>query len=211
VPSMNVLERPEWMGSQTKGGNAMSIGGTRTEAPPEQPSVVEHRRAQPSGPTRALWLAVILALVVGLVGGYFLRWGLSPSTTTTETVPTLSDPAATAAPLVDRFFTLLEKKDVAGLQSFLSPAFQVQRADGSAGTKADELKPGALTISSFSISNLGATQAGSALIVHYLVTARGSINGRPYAPGPAPRLSVFVWDGSAWQLAAHANFNPLTG
>jgi hypothetical protein len=37
------------------------------------------------------------------------------------------------------------------------------------------------------------------------------VNGKRFTPGPAPRLSVFVWNGRGWQLVAHANFNPLTG
>jgi hypothetical protein len=39
----------------------------------------------------------------------------------------------------------------------------------------------------------------------------GNVNGKPYTPGPAPRLTVFAWNGQRWQLAAHSNFNPLTG
>ncbi len=29
--------------------------------------------------------------------------------------------------------------------------------------------------------------------------------------GRVSRLSVFTWDGAQWQIAAHANVNPLTG
>jgi len=53
--------------------------------------------------------------------------------------PRLTDPTATASPLVNRFFNLIEHNDVKGLQRLLSPAFQLERADGSGGTKAEYL------------------------------------------------------------------------
>jgi hypothetical protein len=124
--------------------------------------------------------------------------------------PHLADPAATARGLVVRFFTFVENKDVAGLQRFLSPAFQVQRADGSASAKAQYLTQ-LPSVTNFQITNLVATQDRSTLVVRYLATVEGLVNGKPYTPGPAPRLSVFSWSGEAWQLAAHANFNPLAG
>ena len=64
---------------------------------------------------------------------------------------------------------------------------------------------------SFTLSKLYATQAHGALVVRYVAVGTGIVNGKPYTPGPAPRLSVFSWSGTRWQLAAHANFNPLTG
>jgi len=67
------------------------------------------------------------------------------------------------------------------------------------------------TINKFQITRLRATRADGTLVVRYLAQIEGSVNGKPYTPGPAPRLSVFVWNGKRWQLAAHANFNPLTG
>jgi hypothetical protein len=124
--------------------------------------------------------------------------------------PQTANPTAKATQLVDRFFVLLAHKDRAGLQSFLSPGFQVQRADGSGAEKRDYLANLA-TINKFQITQLRPTRAGATLVVRYLAQIEGSINGKPYTPGPAPRLSVFVWNGKRWQLAAHANFNPLTG
>ena len=57
--------------------------------------------------------------------------------------PKLSNPTATATKLSNQFFTLLVDKDIPGLTKFLSPAFQVQRADGSgSGKKAWLALPG---------------------------------------------------------------------
>ena len=136
--------------------------------------------------------------------------GSSVAAPTAKPAPRLAHPTAAARPLVTRFFNLLMHKDVAGLQAFLSPAFQVQRADGSTDRKAAYLSH-LSTINSFSLTNLVATQAGATLVVRYLAVAEGIVNGKPYTPGPAPRLSVFAWNGARWQLIAHGNFNPLTG
>jgi hypothetical protein len=152
-------------------------------------------------PTRVVFLAC--AVAVGLAS-------CSSSGPTEEPAPSLADAGATARPLVDRFFTLVEHKDVPGLRRFLSSAFQVQRADGSASVGEQYLTE-LPTVDTFRITKLVATQAGSVLVVRYLATVTGKVNGKPYTPGPAPRLSVFIWNGSAWKLAAHANFNPLTG
>ena len=124
--------------------------------------------------------------------------------------PRYADPTAAAKPLVLRFFVLIQEKDVNGLNAFLSPAFQVQRADGTASGKKEYLQK-LPDVQKFSITGLHATQAGGTLVVRYLARVVGTVNGKPYTPGPAPRLSVFTWNGTRWQLAAHANFNPLTG
>jgi hypothetical protein len=119
-------------------------------------------------------------------------------------------PEETARPLVVKFFKLVRDRDVAGLVTFLSPAFQVQRADGSGAGKAEYLDRLPI-VRKFTLANLKATRAGATLVVRYLATVEGLVNGKPYTPGPAPRMSVFHWTGKRWQLAAHANFNPLTG
>ena len=125
-------------------------------------------------------------------------------------VPRLARPLATAKPLVNRFFTLVQRHDTAALDQFLAAGFQVQRADGSGGRKTPYLK--ALpTVRKFSLSRFSVTQANGALVVRYLATVQGVLNGKLYTPGPAPRLSIFTWNGGRWQLAAHANFNPLRG
>ena len=124
--------------------------------------------------------------------------------------PRLANPTTAALPLVTHFFALLQHKDQAGLKALLAPGFQVQRADGSGAGKTEYLANLA-TIDTFELTKLTATESNGTLVVRYLATVTGITNGKTYAPGPAPRLSVFSWNGSRWQLAAHANFNPLTG
>ncbi|PWU24370.1 MAG: hypothetical protein C5B48_06740 [Candidatus Rokuibacteriota bacterium] len=135
---------------------------------------------------------------------------LSAASTASRPAPRYANPVAGAKPLVLRFFVLLERKNRAGLERFLSHAFQVQRADGSASGKAAYLA-NLPSVIKFYISDLVATQAGSTLVARYLARVEGRVNGKAYTPGPAPRLSVFAWNGKRWQLAAHANFNPLKG
>jgi hypothetical protein len=108
------------------------------------------------------------------------------------------------------FYTLLERKDAAGLKRFLSPAFQLQGADGTGFSRAQFLNS-LPNISKFKLSRFTATQGGSVLVVRYLVAVEGVASGKRFTPGPAPRLTVFSWDGKAWRLAAHANFNALKG
>jgi hypothetical protein len=124
--------------------------------------------------------------------------------------PKLANPTATATKLSNQFFTLLVDKDIPGLTKFLSPAFQVQRADGSGSGKKAWLAKLA-DIQEFTLTDFHGTQAGGTLIVRYLATVKGTTNGRPYTPGPAPRLASYTWNGTRWQITSNANFNPLTG
>ena len=124
--------------------------------------------------------------------------------------PRLANQNATGKALATKFFSLLQHKEVAGLQAFLAPNFQVQRADGSADGKVSYMKK-LPAIYSFRLSRVIASYANGTLVVRYLAKATGLIDGKRYTPGWAPRLSVFSWNGTRWQLSAHSNFNPLTG
>lgn len=133
-----------------------------------------------------------------------------PAVASARPVPRLANPTATARPLVNRYLALLKSKNQAGLEQFLAPGFQIERADGSGDGKTAYLAD-LPTIENFTVSKMTATESNGALVVRYLAEVQGVANGKPYTPGPAPRLSVFSWNGTRWQLAAHANFNPLTG
>lgn len=146
-------------------------------------------------------------LVCGLVLAALIAF---PAAASARPVPRLAHPTATARPLANRFLALLQSKNRAGLQQFLAPGFQIERADGSGDGKTAYLAD-LPTVQSFSVSKVTATESNGVLVARYLSEVVGIVNGKPYTPGPAPRLSVFSWNGTRWQLAAHANFNPLTG
>jgi hypothetical protein len=172
-------------------------------------SGMESTVAAPSGRAAASLRLRPLALALGVLA-LVLAPGASGTLPTGKPAPRLADPTGTAEQLVNRFFVLLAHKDRRGLQQFLSPGFQVQRADGS-GAEKKEYLANLATIDQFQITGVRATQASGTLVVRYLAKVEGVVNGKPYKPGPAPRLSVFAWAGKHWQLVAHANFNPLTG
>jgi hypothetical protein len=152
--------------------------------------------------TRPVLLACTLALALVFAG--------ASAQSSRQAAAQLAHPDAAARPLVARFFTLLEHKDVAGLKRLLSPAFQLQGADGGGFNKTQFLKH-LPTISKFQLSGFTRTRAGSVLVVRYRVSVEGVVSGKRFTRGPAPRLTVFSWDGRAWRMIAHANFNPLTG
>ena len=153
---------------------------------------------------RRYHLVVVSCAVMLLIGVL----ALAPAGATTHAQTT--DPVATGKSLVTRYFTLIQKKDAAGLDKMLSPAFQLERADGTGLGKIEYLQK-LPTVTSFELEDFSASRAGSVLVVRYLATATGVVDGKPYTPGPAPRLSVFTRHGKHWQIVAHANFNPLTG
>lgn len=133
----------------------------------------------------------------------------APAAATAAPAPRLAHPNAAGRALVVRFFTLLVHKDRAGLRAFLAPNFQVQHADGSAWGKTHYIAKLPVVLS-FRITQVFASEADGSLVVRYQAIATGRVNGKPYTPGPAPRLSTFAWNGSQWQLVSHANFNPLS-
>ena len=111
---------------------------------------------------------------------------------------------------VDNFFSLLQRQDTAGLDTLLSPAFQVVRADGSASNKTEYLADPP-TVAAYEISDVETTVDGNIMVVRYTVTTKETIDDELYFEDPRPRLSVFVKVGDAWQLVGHANLNAPAG
>lgn len=124
----------------------------------------------------------------------------SASATVSETTVTLAEDGA------DTFFSLLLRDDTEGLAEFLSPGFQIARADGSTADKEAYLQNPA-DVGAYRLTDFFVTEAGDALVARYLVTATERIDTQLYSSDPRQRLSVFVRDGDTVTLLAHANLN----
>ena len=107
--------------------------------------------------------------------------------------------------LVAELFELLQAEDLDGLGEYLSPAFQLQRTDGSHVTKEEYLRKPA-TIDEYEILQARGTRFRNTRIIRSVVTSSSTIEGKRTTQDPAPRLSTFTWNGERWQLAAHANY-----
>jgi hypothetical protein len=108
--------------------------------------------------------------------------------------------------LASEFLRLLHTDDSAGLRAFLSPAFLLQRADGTWLTK-DQYLANPAHIESYTVSDVQGTRSGSVRVIRYTVVTRQTIDGQPFSADPVPRLSTYVKTKKTWRLVAHANFN----
>ena len=147
----------------------------------------------------AIAVTALLVLATAACGG-------SGSASPTP-APSLSSPSSTGRELAAQFMTRLQSRDAAGLDSFLAPAFQIQRADGSGAAKSEYLA-NLPTIKSFTLGpDLEAVLDGDLLTVRWQLETDEVVNGQTLGQGEAPRLSTFVWRDGRWQMLSHANFN----
>lgn len=122
-------------------------------------------------------------------------------------LPTTSSATSSArlgSRLVHRFYNELVRRDVARLRAFLSPAFQIQRADGSRDTKAHYLRhlPDVL---SYRVQKLVETTASGVVVVTYLTSTTQLVNGQHVHSGFAPRISAFVHGARGWQMVSQGD------
>lgn len=132
-----------------------------------------------------------------------------------------ADPAATAADLVNAWFTLLtiasdgrteggDADPAAAIEPYLDPAFQLQRASGERYVATDFVPA---QVEAFTIQNVRETRPAANLVVaRYAVRAIESTaadTSMVLSDELAPRLSVFRWDEdvASWLMISHANFN----
>lgn len=168
-----------------------------------------HNRGMTRTLTRSLLLlAAAATLLVSVFAAPTAMADERPQGTTATA--SASEASVLGKRLSERFLTLLKDKDVEGLRALLSPAFQLQRANGEGAAKAAYLKD-LPTIGAFDISDVVGTRSGDTLVVRYVADVEGVVDGEAYSPGPAPRISTFIRSGGRWQLVSHANFNALAG
>jgi Domain of unknown function (DUF4440) len=125
-------------------------------------------------------------------------------------LPALASAAPQPGPqgkqLVRRFLNDLQRANRPDLRKFLSPAFQLQRADGSHQTKADVIK-NPTKIRSYTLRGFQVTSDANVLVARFQLSVDETINGKPFKTAFAPRIAVFVSLAKGWQLIGYANFN----
>ena len=117
-------------------------------------------------------------------------------------------PNPTNRQLATEFLRLLKAKDMAGLRGFLSPAFLLQRSDGTFLNKQQYLAKPA-EVSAYKVTNVHGTRTGDVRVVRYTAETDQRINGKQVTGEPVPRLSTFIKVGRTWQIVSHANFTPI--
>lgn len=110
--------------------------------------------------------------------------------------------------LASEFLRLLQAKDMPGLRAFLSPAFILQRADGTFLTKKQYLADPS-QVTSFKVTDVHGTRTGDVRVIRYTAQTDQTIDGKKITGAPVPRLSTFVKVRRTWQIVAHANFSPI--
>ncbi len=159
-------------------------------------------------------LPLILLLVpIFSVSGVASAAAAEPSAAVRATEAQQAKNRALGARLVNQYFTLLVAKDIPGLRAFLSPAFQVFRANGTGGNNRNQqlaaISNSTNTTDAYVLSDIRATRSGPSVVVRYNSSVTQTISGVVSNTRPAPRLSAFVLTAQqGWKLLSHANFNP---
>jgi hypothetical protein len=123
----------------------------------------------------------------------------------------LDDPEATGRELARRFLNVLSSPNpTAQLEELLSPAFQLQRSNGTFVNREEYLEQPS-SVSRFEIldKNFRAYQDGPVLTVRFNVAITETIDGNEVRVSEANRLGTFVRTDAGWKLAAWSNFNPV--
>ncbi len=104
------------------------------------------------------------------------------------------------------FFGALAERDQEALDSLLSPAFQLVRADGSSATKEQYLANPA-TMDSFELTDFVTTRQGDLIVARFMGATAETIDGQTYNTEPAPRFAVMQEENGQWRIIAQVNFN----
>lgn len=204
--------------------NAHHLRATIREVTPTAPSFTT-RPTRPRRPVRQRFVGagVALTLAALAIAGCSSDDTTEAAATTAEpgvtrmAPPTadglaapLQDPDATARELAQRFLNILGDPNPAPLlKKFLSPAFQLQRSNGTFANKAEYVDQPA-SVARFTILDdaFRAYQDGPALTVRFRVSIEEEINGGQVRETEADRLGAFLRTADGWQLLAWSHFSP---
>lgn len=110
--------------------------------------------------------------------------------------------------LASEFLRVLQSEDAKALKAWLSPAFLLQRPDGTFLTKRQYLENPS-KVESFKVTEVVGTRTGNVRVVRYTAQTNQTIDGVQITGEPVPRLSTYVKAGKTWRIVSHANFSPI--
>jgi hypothetical protein len=110
--------------------------------------------------------------------------------------------------LFTQFIDLLRTKDTAGLAKYLSPAFVLERSDGTTVDKVGYLASPS-TVNEATVHDVDGTRVRKVRVIHAVITADTVIEGQPVQSTNSPRLATYEWNGKRWQMTSYANFAPI--
>jgi hypothetical protein len=118
----------------------------------------------------------------------------------------LRDRSSTGLALMTAYSDLLVTKNTRALGRMISPAFIIQRTDGSWAGRKGYLRR-LPDLRGFTFADTVERRHGRILTVRMTATSVLFINGAEYRPEPAPLMGVWQWQDNRWQLVAQGNFN----
>ncbi len=135
----------------------------------------------------------------------------SPATGAPSAPATLKNINATANVLSRRFMDALGPgaKAEARLRAFVSPAFIIQRNDGTrSGWPAYLTTHPIITDYAFTIARAQYRAPVMTVVVAISRTTQ-LVNGQPVVSAPAANLASYVWTPRGWQITAYASFDAV--
>ncbi len=124
-------------------------------------------------------------------------------------LPAAADDQALGQTLANEFFGLLAAKDWKSLEKHMAPCFQSAHADGARDRAQEMALFKKLNLGEYKLAGFKTTRQGKIVVVSYTVSVAETIDGKRTNKQPAPRLTVFSYTKTTWQLLAHANLKPL--
>ena len=148
-----------------------------------------------------------LAAVSGLLGLTVLA--ATPAIGATAAPKKLSNPTKTCAQLTARFQKYLSAGMDAQLAQFVSPAFVIERNDGTTGSWPSYLAEHP-TFTGWNIAVVSAQFSSPAITCVAITSTTQLVDGVSVVSVPTNNMSTYVWQRGAWRITSYARFNSVS-
>lgn len=133
----------------------------------------------------------------------------TPALGATPAPKTLSNPTKTCQQLTARFQQYLAPGQDAKLAKFVSPAFVIERNDGTGDSWPTYLKNHP-TFTGWNIAVETAKFASPVISCVALTSTTQVVNGASVVSVPTENLSTYAWQAGMWRITSYARFNSVS-